>query len=213
MKLINFKSMVAVSAVALSFAMSAGPAMAAAYELDSGDPVNVLVTADVLQTVDVDVAQDIDFGNIGIKQDAADTATLVMAPDGSITEDLAGPARAVIDDNDTPLPASIDLTGGFPDTDIHVLYTDAVDLNCAGCLASEDLLLTDVLDSMLPAAVLTAGTGVQQGSLLAATEGIGTTTNAGDLSWEVGATITTVASANPYETGAYAGSFNMYLSY
>lgn len=209
----NLKNIATVSAVALCFGLSSGTAWSAAYELDSGNAVNVTVTAEVLQTVDVTVAANVNFGNIGIHQDAADTAQLVMDPLAAVTEDLAGPARMVTDDNSTPVAGDIDLTGGFPDTDIHVTYTHNADLACIdpSCALSNDLTLVDVQDSMVAAAALTNGTGVQQGDF--ATEGIGTTTAGGLLSWQIGATIETVAGAQPYETGTYVGSFDMTLSY
>lgn len=211
MKPVNLKTLAAIGAVALGVSLSSGAVWAAAYELDSGNPVTVNVTADVLQTVDVAVTANIDFGNIGIKQDPLDTATLVMAPDGTMTEDVAGPARIVIDDGDTPVLGLIDLTLAFPDTDIHVDYGNPIDLDCAACLTSPVLTLVDVLDNMTLAAALANGTGVQQGSF--AQEGIGTTTAGGALSWNIGATIETVADPAPYETGSYVGSFDMLLSY
>jgi hypothetical protein len=212
MKPVNLKTLAAIGAVALGVSLSSGAVWAAAYELDSGDTFNVTVTADVMQTVQIDVLQNVDFGQIGIHQDGVDTATITMDPDGTVSEDVVGPARIVIDDNDTPLAATVDLTAAFPDTDIHVTYTHVADLNCAACLSGPpDLALDDVADSMVAAAALTLGTGVQQGSF--AQEGIGTTTALGELSWEIGATISTIAGALPYETGTYVGSFDMELSY
>ncbi len=217
MKPYRLNKLAAISAVALCVGLSSGTAWSAAYELDSGTAIQVDVTADVLQTSDVTVTTDIDFGNIGIKQDNVDTATLVMAPDGTVTEDTAGDARIVTDDTDTPVAGQIDVTGAFQNTDIHVVYQNLVDLTCATCSGAQpDLLLVGLLDNMANGAALAPGTGVQQGGWSAGlpVEGIGTTDNAGALRFTIGATIETDETvAAPYETGNYAGSFEMLLSY
>lgn len=209
--------MAVVSAVALGAAAYSGSAWAAAYELDSGVAVNVPVTAHVLQTVDVTVTQDIDFKDIGIHQDkvGADTATSTMTPAGVVSEDAGvaeGDARFVTDSGDVPEPAIITLTGAFPTTNIHVDYVLNTSLTCAACGAGTPVLtLTNVADNLSAAPGPAVGTGVQGGNF--ATNGIGTTTAGGALTWNIGATLTTVASANDYETGNYNGSFDMYLSY
>lgn len=201
-----------VSAIALGFSVSAGQVWAAAYELDSGVVLPVNVGADVLETVDV-VVTDAAIGNIGVHQDktGADTATLVMAPDGTITEDVAGPAR-IVHETGTGTAAQVVLTAAFPTTDIYATYSNPVDLNCALCALSPDFTLVDVLDDMdNPNGGAGPGTGVAAGTL--AGDGQATTDANGALTWNIGVTIETIASANYYETGAYAGSFDMILSY
>lgn len=212
MKLTKLQRLATVSAVALGVAAYSGTVHAAAYELDSGADINITVTADVMQTVAVTVTNNVSTGDVGIKQDAADTAQLVMAPDGTITEDLAGPARFVEDPSDAQQPAVITLTGAFPSTDIYVNYDPNADLDCVPCVNSGVITLTDVTDDLGaggPASGI--GTGVAAGNF--ATEGQATTDANGALTWNIGVTLTTVASANYYETGAYVGSFDMNLSY
>lgn len=215
MKFANSK-ILAVGAVAIGLSLTAGNVFAAAYELDSGTAIPVSVTATVDQSSDVTVTRPINFGTIGIKQDATDTATVTLDPTSSaVSEDLAGAARIVTDSSATaPTAGIITVTGAFPDTDIHVVYRNPVNLTCALCaIGNPNLALTEVRDNMVLAAALTLGTGVQQGALSTSTEGIGTTTPAGLLTFGLGATITTIAGATPYASGAYVGSVEMLLSY
>ena len=51
------------------------------------------------------------------------------------------------------------------------------------------------------------------GSSTGPTQGIEATSNLGALTWNIGITISTVNSANLYETGTYSGTFDMIVTY
>lgn len=200
MKLNKLAKLASVSAIALGCAYAA-PANAApvAFELDS--TTTVAVNAAVDNTVNV-VITAVDLTTIGATSDAVDTATLTMAPGGAITEDIAGDAHIVSDDG-TGTPGNIAITGAFATTDLFVDYFNPVDLNCGACAnGPPDFTLSEVTDDLATPSVLST-----------ATTGKGTTDNAGALAWNIGVSIQTQASANRYETGAYAGSFDMIVAY
>lgn len=204
MNLNHMKKLATVSAVALGVA-AAGPAWAANYDLDSGTPIAITVGATVDNTVSVTVANNMNFQNIGVTSDAADTATLVMAPDGSITDDVAGAARMISDDS-TGQQAQIEVDNAFPTAVIHVTYTIAS--NLIEDAADPDLVLSNILDNLDAPA---KGTGGTAGTT--ATEGTATTTAGGELDFAIGASLSTQSTALAYDSNAYTGGFNMYMAY
>src|ERR1043166_4485618 len=94
----NIRKQFAASAVVLTSLLVSGPAGAVAYEMDGGTALTIDVDAAVLQTVTVNITN-ANFENIAAASDAVDTATLVMAPDSTITDDTAGAASIISDDD------------------------------------------------------------------------------------------------------------------
>lgn len=213
MNLKNLRTLAGVSAVALTLALNGSPVRAAGYEMDSGTAINVPFDAQVLETVTVNTTN-MAFGNVAVEQDPIQTATLVMAPSGVITQSLAGPARFVADSVGN-LAATVTLTAAFPNTAIFVDYQTPVDLACGACGASPKLTLIKVTDNLNAPTLGVGGVATVLDVLVPGNtvEGNGTTTAGGALTWAIGASIRTVASVNPYATALYTGSFDMVLSY
>lgn len=213
MKTISLKKLAAVSAIALTIGLSAQTASAAQFEMDGSTPYTANVTAGVDNTADL-VVTDVAFGTIGVTSDAVDTADLIMDPTtGTITDDLgpgvggAGEAHIVSETN-TGTPGVATLSAGLANTQVFAYYSNLVDLTCGGCLApgNPDLVLEQIQDDLA-----TPGSYTQ--STATSVTGIGTTDATGALTWNIGATIQTVATASPYETGTYTGKFDIMLTY
>ncbi len=202
MKLNRLKVLATVSAVALSVAYTSGQAWAQpTYDLDSGTAIVVDVTAGVDNTVDLAVV-DMDFGNIGVTSDAVDQATMVLSTAGAITEDTAGAAHLVSDDN-TGTAGSLAITNAFPTQEIYVDYSNPTALACALCAApNPTLAIVEISDDL-----------TTPGNLSGPVTGNEATSAGGALTILLGASIQTEATADNYLTGAYAGSFEVRMAY
>jgi hypothetical protein len=209
------------SALALALAAYAGDAKAVAYELDSGTPINILATANMLETVTENVTQNAHFGTVGVHQDPVAVATLTLSTAGVLTATStnAALARIVIDTGGAQAPqgAIIAITGAFPTTNIYSTYTAPANLHCGGCSGLQpDFLLFDVTDDMgapVPNNTLGPGTGVTSGDQQAAISGEELTSIGGAASFAIGAVIKTIPGAHYYESGVYTGNVNLTLSY
>ena len=208
MNLLKLKQLATVSAVALGFAaFMPSTAWSAAFDMDD-DTVTVNVTAAVDNTADF-ATTPVDFETIGVTSDAADTADLVMDPaTGAITDDLGagvgGPGEAhIVSDDDAGTAGTAALTNALPNSQVFVYYASPTNLTDG---TAPDLTLEVINDDLATPGSFTSTGAVQ-------VVGIGTTDVAGSLSWNIGGTISTVATAAPYETGAYTGSFEVQLTY
>lgn len=211
MKSMNLKNLAAVSAVALTIGLYANTASSAPFEMDGSTPFTANVTAAVDNTADLAVT-DIDFGTLGATSDAVDTAEIVLDPSSSaITDDIgaglggAGEAHLVSQTNSgTPGVATF---AGLNNTLVFAYYSNLVDMDCALCTGGNpNLRLEKISDNMA-----VPGSYTKTGAV--SVTGIETTTAGGALIWEIGATIQTLATAAQYETGAYAGTFDIMLTY
>lgn len=202
MALTKLQKLAGVSAVALGVAIAASDGWSASYTAGSGNAFTVPVTATVSNTINVTNTTALAIGTIGVSGDATDTATLVLAANGTITDDSAGPAR-IIAQAATGQQGVIDITGGFANTDLNVDMGNPVNLNCGACTGTQpDFALTDAVTSL-----------ATPGNLSGPTTAQGTFSGTGTLSFNYGVTITTIASANAYEDGSYAGSFDFFFAY
>lgn len=208
MNLLRLKQLASVSAVALSVAaFMPTTAWSAAFNMDN-DTATIAVNAAVDNTADL-VTTAVDFETIGVTSDAADTADLVMDPTtGAITDDLGagvgGPGEAhIVSDDDLGTPGTATLTAALPNSQVFAYYSNPINLTDG---AGPTLTLEVIQDDLA-----TPGSFTQTGAV--SVTGIGTTDGAGALSWSIGGTIQTVATAAPYDTNAYAGSFDMQLTY
>ena len=199
MKLNKLAKLATVSALALGAAYQVGVTPALAYEMGTTQVVVVNATVDNTITLTANPAA---TGAIGVTGDAVDTATMVLAPNDAITEDIAGAAH-LVSDTGLGTAAKITVTAAFPTQNLYVSYSNPVNLNCGLCApGTPDLALVDVLDDMtIP------------GNISGPAQGIEATDNVGALAWNIGVTISTIASPNLYLTGAYAGSFDMIVTY
>lgn len=211
MRTINLKKLAAVSAIALTIGLSAQTASSAPFEMDGATPYTANVTAAVDNTADLAIT-DIAFGTIGATSDAVDTASLTLNPTtNSITDDVgagvggAGEAHLVSETNTGT--AGVATFAGLANTLVFAYYSNLVDLDCALCTGGNPVLtLEQIQDDM-------ATPGSYTKSTATSVTGIETTDGVGALVWNIGATIQTVATAAQYETGTYAGTFDVMLTY
>ncbi len=145
MNLTNLTKMAVIGAFALGLAVYVSPSKAddfttaGPYELDSDNPITIVVGAQVNELVQVQTTE-MKFGVIGIHQDKTTNtkATLVMDPtDGTLTDSSAGADARIVADTDTgvsflPAAASVAITGAFPAAVIYVHYQNVIDLTCDG---------------------------------------------------------------------------------
>ncbi len=197
--------MATVSAVALGMAFHADSALAAAFDLD--DDIAVIdADAAVDNTVDLTITNNLNFQNIGVTSHATDTASLVMSAAGAITDDLGpgvGTEAHIISDDGTGQQAVITIANAFASADLFTYYSNLVNLSDG---SAPDLVLAVVQDDLATAGSFTATGAVQ-------VVGREQTTAGGGLVINIGATLTTQATASPYNTGAYDGAFDLVVSY
>ena len=210
MNLKSFSKLAAVSIIALGTAMHSTGVIAAAFQI--GDAITVPFGATVENSMNVVVTGGT-FGTIGAMNDLTDVATMVLNPDDTFTEDPGtgfggtDPASIVVDPVGVPAPAAanVAVTGAFENTDLYVTFQNCVNLTGGGNTFLLDNITTD----------LTTPGGYDCAAALGAlTAGIGTTSGAGALTFNVGASIlTNQAAAAAYTDGAYTGSVTMYIAY
>lgn len=203
MALNKLQKLAGVSAVALSVAVAASESWSAAYTAGSGNPFTVNASATVNNTITVTETTALDFGNIGALNDAADSATMVMAATGAVTDDTTGPAL-LVHSTGTGTPGTVDVTAAFPSTNLTVDMGNPVNLTCGLCGAgTADFSLDDVVTDL-----------ATPGSLAGATAAVGTTDGVGALTINYGMTISNIISAtNVYNDGVYAGTFDFFFTY
>lgn len=205
MKLTSYKKFAAISAVVLGAAVYAGHS---ANAIQIGSPTTVPVNATVENSVTVTVTNPVDFGTIGAIRDVVDTATLSVDPADTAVEDPgtgfggADPAAIVFDPSDAPTAADIDITAAFENTDLYITYQNCVD----PVQGADTFTLAGIVDNL--------NTPGSYDCAAAPVIGFETTDGVGALSFNIGASITTTAgAATAYPDGAYAGSFEMVVSY
>lgn len=133
------------------------------------------------------------FGTMVMKSHASDQSTMVLTPLGVGTATIVGDS-SIVDVNITARTEGVyDITGAAISTAINVSYGTYVALTCALCVASPP--------------------NIGVGSATNTGGAIITTSASGAFTMAVGATLTTAASAQAYEDGVYAGSFNITLAY
>lgn len=203
MALNKLQKLAGVSAVALGVAIAASDGWA--YVAGSGDPEAVAVSATVNNTIGVTVTTDPAVGEIGVTNDGAEQATLIMAPDGSITEDTTGSAR-MLHSSGTGTPGVVDITGAFANTQLSVDFGNGADLACTSTActggAAPVLTLADATTDL-----------ATPGDLATPTTASGLTDGAGVMQFNIGVTLETPTSANSYIDGTYTGGFDLFFGY
>ena len=208
--------------------MPAGP-----FTLSSGSPVSLPFSARINETVQVQTTS-ISFGTIGIHQVTGSKATLRIAPDGQLTDSHGGTdARIVTESGSVGVhAATVDIQGAFPGTVIYAHYENIVDLTCgsgtctdvtlrqrgvSSTYSAPTLLITEIQDDLdhlgnsgEHGAGLSAGSWQSGGTSV---DGQGRTDSQGQLTFSIGATISTDGASQYYASGMYNGSFDMTLSY
>lgn len=215
----KFTRLMTCSALALGLVAYAGAARAAAYELDSGVPITITATANMLQSVTINQVVG-HFGQIGVEQDPVEKATLTLNPNGTVVATSTDATKArIVTGPGAPVPAAgrIDVTGAFPNTSIFSTYAVPVNLSCALCAGGNPLFqlfsVSDDMGAPIPNNGAGPGTGVTNGNSQTLTEGQMNTNGAGSASFAIGAVIKTIPGATFYGSGTYNGSVNLTLSY
>lgn len=216
MKLQMIKSAIA-GACALGIVIAAGAASAqpVAYEFEAGIPETIPVTADVDNSIDALVTPPY-MGRWGIIRSATlgQQATMALTTAGAQTANTNGTARTIAGGN-TPVAGLVEISGAFPATVINVSFDTLVDLVCAACAGGNpDLDLFRVEASTdAPTAGVGGVAAVRDLIVPTNTTGTATTTAGGLLTFNIGVRARTTVGATPYETGAYAGSFDALIQY
>jgi len=135
--------------------------------------------------------QPLAYGTFVAINHATDTSTIVMSIAGVPSYNNPGAAR--ITEIVAGQQGIFDITAAAPSTDIDVSYTSPVLLSCATCTGSEpDFSVATFVDDSTAGTVTTSATG--------------------EVTLNVGATLTTVAGA-VYEDGAYSGAYTVTANY
>lgn len=199
--------MAGLGAVALGLAFAPGSASAATIQSGGSQTVTAQTTVNNAMSITV---TDLAFGTFGTKSDGSNTATGTVATNGTFSTTSAGGTAAVIDAGLGDHSASTITVTALPATKIYVDYGSVVNMKDAST-GTYTLTVDNINDNL---ATPTTGTGGTSGSWIGGsnTEGNATTTAAGALTFNIGASFTTNATST-YPSDTYAGSFAVTLSY
>lgn len=181
--------MATTSAVALGLATVASNAMA------QSESVAGTVSATVQNAFNLVQTTGLNFGTLAAFADTAgvNTATISVSTAGALSAPTNNaPAQFVVVNNAAVSQGVFDITNAAPNTVVTITYANTANLSCGACTGGNPVLtLSGVGDGLATP----------------------TTSGAGALTINVGATIATVAGGNQYEDGAYSGGFDMTVAY
>ena len=204
----SFKTLTAASALALGAMVYAGSAHA--VNVQSGSPTTVPIQATILNTFTVTTTT-LDLGQLGVTPKVGDLAATTLAPAGVLASNDTGAGNAanarIAIDSTTPASPTVVTVLGFGSTQVKVDYTLCVDLTNGG-----STFTLSALDDDLGAPPVGVG-GVAGHGCTGPTQGNAVTDATGHLTFDVGATVKTTATAVAYPDGVYNGSFDITLSY
>ncbi len=208
----SFSKIAAVSAIAMAVSMHAAGVIAAPYVIGTNQTINFTATVD--NTIDVVVSPG-NFGTLAAMNSTAagDTASAVLPPAAGpidlVDQHSTGYGTAdqahIVGSDGTAAGATVVVTSAFFNEAMYVTFTGCT--NLVHATAPEDLILSSVTTSITGATPYDCVTPMAAGQTF-------TTSNAGDYTFYVGATITTDGSTDvAYTDGAYAGSVTMQITY
>lgn len=189
-------------------------AWAAPENIDNGVPTTIPVEARMDNNFAVDVT-DVDIGTIAAINASGETATLTIAPNGTLDEttgNAGSRARLVSNGNDAN-PGTLDIAGGLTDQLVTIRYGNMQNLTCvSGCTGTPPALIIAAItdDSADQAASWSVDDATPDAS---ATPGQFTTSGTGSATVNIGISIRTDGSGTPYPSGTYEGSFDVTLEY
>ena len=170
-------------------ALSAGIVFAASDA--KAETAGTNITATVQNAFNLTETQALGFGTIVAINHATDTSTLVIDTAGTPTFNNPGSARLV--EVVAGQQAIFDITGAAPTTALTLTAPGPVTLVCGACSSSqEDFTVNAFTDDVA---------------------GAPTTDAAGAVTFNMGATLSTIASANVYEDGLYSGAYTVTVDY
>ena len=181
--------------------------------INNGVPVQIPVTAAMDNNFAVDVT-DIDFGDVALTSAAGETGELVMDTVGAFDESgNIDPVARVSARAASGQPGVLDIAGGLPDTVLFVSYSNVQNLTCvAGCVgANPDIIISRIGDDMPDqAGAWSVDDADPDGDAL---PGRGVTSGTGTITVNIGASLRTADTSDPYQPGDYEGSFDVILAY
>ena len=174
---------------ALIVALS-GAALMTASSVHAED-VNSTVTATVANAFTLAETQALSFGSIVAISDGSDTSTMVIDNAGAVT--VNNPGAATIIELSGAQQGIFDITGAAPSTTMTLTLPASVTLTCGTCSGSQPDFTVDTITNDVAGAPATDGTGA--------------------ATINIGATLNTIADANPYEDGDYTGTMTVSVNY
>ena len=151
------------------------------------------ITASVQNAFTLAETQILEFGTFTAKNHGTDVSTIVMANDGT-GPTYNNPGSARITEVTAGQMGIFDVTGASPSTDLTIALPVSETLTCGTCSGSQEDFTVNTFTSS-PGA----------GSI--------TTDATGAVTVNVGATLTTINSANTYEDGDYTSTYTVSLNY
>jgi len=149
------------------------------------------ITATVQNAITWVETQPLQFGTFVAIADATDTSTLAIDVAGAST--ILNPGNARLVEITAGQQGVFTASAAAPSTAVTVTLPVSVTLNCGACSGAQpDFTVDTFVDD-------TGGAPVTDG--------------AGGLVVNVGATLNTIASATPYEDGAYSGAYTVSINY
>ena len=156
------------------------------------EDVESTITATVSNAIDFVETTAMSFGEFVAISDASDTQTIVIAPGGGNTVGTTGDARIV--QIVTGNPGVFDVSGAAPDVSLDLTLPTTATLSCTDCTGTPpDFEISAFTSTPTVATLETDATGA--------------------VTINVGATLTTAATAVAYEDGTYEGDFTISVNY
>lgn len=200
------------SAAILLFCFSAAPAFAQ-VAISPGVPVQVPVAAVMNNSFAITVT-DIDFGTVALSSRSSETGELVMDTDGTFdTSGNTDPVARIAPRDAAGQQGIVAVGGGLPDTALFVRYSNVQNMVCvAGCVgANPEIVVARIGDDMPDqAGAWSVDDADPDGD---AVPGQGMTDGGGAITFNIGATLRTADTNDPYQSGTYEGSFDIILEY
>lgn len=200
-------------AVVLLFLRFSVPPAFAQVAIAPGVPTPVAVDAVMNNSFSITVT-DLDFGAVALTSRTGETGELVMDTDG--TFDVSGntdPIARIAPRDPAGQQGTVAVAAGLPDTLLSVRYVNVQNLVCvAGCAgANPEIVVARIGDDMPDqAGAWSVDDADPDGD---AVPGQGMTDAGGAITFNIGATLRTADTNDPYQSGTYEGSFDVILEY
>lgn len=192
--------------------LSAGP-VRAQVAINNGVPTTITVDAEMDNNFAVDVT-DVDFGTIGVTNANGQIGELIMAPNGSLDETTGNtdPLARIVSSSGPGTAGILDIEGGLANQVLNIRYSNVQNLNCGACGGAPPVLIVSrITDNAADqTGVWSVDDADPDGDAI---PGQVTTDGSGAALVNIGVTLRTDGSGNPYPSGNYAGTFDVTLEY
>lgn len=186
----------------------------AQINISNGVPVTITVDAEMDNNFTVNVT-DVDFGGIAATNASGETAEITIAPNGAIDETTGntGTIARLVSDGAGSTQGILDIEGGLANQLVSIRYSNVQDLVCiAGCSGTPpDLIIARITDNATnQAGQWSVDDADPDGDSV---PGQVMTNGSGEALVNIGVTLRTDNSGDPYQSGTYAGSVDVTLEY